>query len=71
MGKSRLGLWLGLAIATLVGVGVAAYLALRQERAQGEISEVQRLIERSQDIVNRIENELGSRAPLDARTPYA
>jgi RecJ-like exonuclease len=71
MGKNRLALWLGLAVATMVGVGVAAYLALRHERAQSEISEVQRLIERSQDIVQRIESELGSRASPDARTSRA
>ncbi|GIV16685.1 MAG: hypothetical protein KatS3mg022_2120 [Armatimonadota bacterium] len=71
MGKNRFGLWLGVAVATIVGVGVAAYLALRHERAQSEISEVQRLIQRSQDIVHRLESELGSRASPDASTTRA
>lgn len=58
MVKNRFGLWLGLAVATIVGVGVAAYLALRHERLQSELNEVQRLIQRSQDIVQRLESEL-------------
>jgi RecJ-like exonuclease len=71
MGKNRLGLWLAVAVATMVGVGIAAYLALRHEREQSEISEVQRLIERSQDIVQRIESELDSRDSPEAKTPRA
>jgi len=68
MGKNRFGLWLGVAVATIVGVGVAAYLALRHEREQSELNEVQRLLERSQDIVQRLESELGMRAAPEART---
>ncbi|MGC8784676.1 MAG: hypothetical protein ACP5RN_09890 [Armatimonadota bacterium] len=71
MGKNRFGLWLGLAVATIVGVGVAAYLALRHERTQGELNEVQRLIQRSQDIVHRLESELNSRASPDASASRA
>jgi RecJ-like exonuclease len=71
MGKNRLGLWLGVAVATIVGVGVAAYLALRHERTQSEMNEVQRLIQRSQDIVHRLESELGTRASPDASTTRA
>lgn len=71
MGKNRFGLWLGVAVATMVGVGVAAYLALRHERTQSELNEVQRLIQRSQDIVHRLERELGSRASPDASTSRA
>lgn len=71
MGKNRLGLWLGVAVATIVGVGVAAYLALRHERTQSELNEVQRLIQRSQDIVHRLESELGTRASPDASTTHA
>lgn len=71
MGKSRFGLWLGVAVATLVGVGVAAYFALRHERTQSELNEVQRLIERSQDIVHRLENELGSRTSPDSSASRA
>lgn len=68
MGKNRFGLWLGVAVATIAGVGVAAYLALRHERAQSEINEVQGLIRRSQDIVQRLESELGTRASPNAGT---
>lgn len=71
MGKNRFGLWLGVAVATMVGVGVAAYLALRHERTQSELNEVQRLIQRSQDIVHRLESELGSRASPDASASRA
>jgi RecJ-like exonuclease len=71
MGKNRFGLWLGLAVATLVGVGVAAYLVLRHERAQSELNEVQRLIQRSQDIVQRLESELDSRASPDTSASRA
>lgn len=66
MVKNRFGLWVGLAVATIVGVGVAAYLALRHERVQSELNEVQRLIQRSQDIVQRLENELGAHTPPQA-----
>lgn len=66
MVKNRFGLWVGLAVATLVGVGVAAYFALRHERAQGDLNEVQRLIQRSQDIVHRLEAELGTHASPEA-----
>lgn len=63
MVKNRFGLWLGLVVATMVGVGVAAYFVLKQDREeQGKINQVQRLIKRSQDIVQRLESELGSRA---------
>ncbi len=62
MVRNRFGLWLGLAVATMVGVGVAAFFLLKHERAQDELNEVNRLVERSQDLVRRIESELGSRA---------
>lgn len=66
MVRNRFGLWVGLAVATLVGMGVAAYLALKHERAHSELNQVQELIERSQDIVRQLEEELGSQAPLEA-----
>lgn len=66
MGKSQLALWLGVAVATIAGVGVAAYLILRQEREQDQLDKVQRLLERSQDIVQRIESELVARALPDS-----
>lgn len=66
MVKNRFGLWVGLAVATIVGVGVAAYLALRHERMQSELNEVQRLIQRSQDIVQRLESELGAHTSPEA-----
>lgn len=62
MVKNRFGLWLGLTVATMVGVGIAAYFALRQERTQKQLDEVQHLIERSQDIVHRLENQIGARS---------
>ncbi|NSW80132.1 MAG: hypothetical protein HPY54_13990 [Chthonomonadetes bacterium] len=66
MVRNRFGLWIGLAVATLVGMGVAAYLALKYERTQSELNQVQELIERSQDIVRQLEEELGSQTPLGA-----
>ncbi len=66
MVRNRFGLWVGLAVATLVGMGVAAYLALKHERTHSELNQVQELIERSQDIVRQLEEELGSQAPLEA-----
>lgn len=71
MVKSRFELWIGLAVATIVGVGVAAYLVLRHERVQSELNEVQRLIQRSQDIVQRLESELGAHTLPEARASRA
>lgn len=71
MVKNRFGLWIGLAVATIVGVGVAAYLALRHERMQSELNEVQRLFQRSQDIVQHLESELGSHTSSEAEASRA
>lgn len=66
MVKNRFGLWLGLAVATMVGVGVAAYLALRHERMRADLNQVERLLQRSHDLVERIDTELRGRTSAES-----